>query len=87
MNEAQERSLKIYRRDVLRECETCEGANGQHANTCLAVVAQSTNYTCGACGKHTTTDNPRAYWSRNGDFSTDDLHFSGCARIGMPTYW
>ena len=77
MNEAQERSLKIYRRDSLNECESCQGANGQHSTTCLAVVDQFYTYSCGACGKNSTI--PK-------DGSVSPTHYTRCIRIGMPTY-
>ena len=88
MNEAQERSLKAYRRDVLNECETCEGTNGQHSVSCLAEADRHYIYTCGVCGKNSTL--PKGSDDRRfGPFfySSPSLHFSGCARIGKATHW
>lgn len=72
-------------RDVLNECGTCEGANGQHSVNCLAVVAQFYAYTCGVCGKHSTI--PKDGSVGKAQLVDSPYHFSGCVRIGMPTYW
>jgi len=66
----------------------------------LAAIAipeeRVTTYSCGVCGKQTTDSNALDHFHRNsprniaegyGVDNTDDLHFKGCARIGMPTYW
>ena len=98
------------------KCQSCQGVNGQHSDTCLAVVDQYFIYSCGVCGKDTQiqkvqTNASRDDWenwderqmeetaglrafhesrgltTRGASYQSVELHYTGCARIGMSTYW